>query len=100
MGQIIDLSKKRRMRFEKTRTDRELETITFDEFGMPVDMAITGSQSLEIQDRLSPGASDLLRKLQPGLARQLGLFQALRLEKLHDNDEEIDQETQATDPIL
>lgn len=84
----IDLARIRRMRFEDLKTDDELSILDFDEFGHArplVRIREREEEALGVKD-MTPEAQELLRQLQPGLARSLGLFPTLRI--VNDNAQE------------
>ncbi len=97
------------MRFEKQRTEEELARLDFDEFGHPFEMRPTHSEqdawdTLRIKtmrELVGDDVADSVAKLDPALARRLGLFPTLRLVRTKDgNQEENTPETKADHPIL
>lgn len=52
MGNLIEIARVRRMRYESTKTERELSAVDFDEFGNPIplekgDGCVTSSEAEE-----------------------------------------------------
>lgn len=77
---IIDLPRLRRQRFEKTKSEEELEQLDFDDFGHPVHRFpenvvehMEPIQPVDVKELLGPYLEQLMRT-DPAFCRRMGLI--------------------------
>lgn len=82
----IDISRYRRMQFEKHHSEHELLFIDFDVFGHPRRLEVAqrvkhddAVDARPLRERIGDEAADMLMLNQPELARRLGLFDDVML---------------------
>lgn len=87
-SQLLNLARLRRMRFEDTKTDAELELLTFDQYGHALPLyEWVDRASAPLRDRLGELVNVLITA-NPTLARRLGLFPPLQLVRIEEHDNE------------
>ena len=85
----IDMSRYRRIQYEKHHSEHELLCIDFDVFGYPIRIE-RKFQHVEdqrpLRERIGDEAADMLIINQPELARRLGLFNDATLVQLENSN--------------